>query len=146
MYICTATKGACWKVKLVLQKASKHSFKGSKEASQPELELKASKYSFSVSGNPSASWFFSSLRCPSDFPSRLYLLFRHVPPSNSNFLSQPQVALAGIQTAPSWGRVLCSMRRDMCTAGCICTLPGVWQRQRGIASQSKFPEQRSPSP
>ena len=42
-----------------------HSFNVSKEVLQSELELKASKCSFNVSGNPSASWFFSSLRCPS---------------------------------------------------------------------------------
>jgi len=98
-YPLASQQSACRKV---LQLAiGFHSFNVSKEVLQSELELKASKYSFNVSGNPSASWFFSSLRCPSDFPNRLCLLSLHVPPSNSNFLSQPPVALAGTQTAPS---------------------------------------------
>ena len=31
----------------------------------------------------------------------------------------------------------CSRRMDMCTEGCICTLPGVWRSQTGIASLSR---------
>ena len=39
----------------------------------------------------------------------------------------------------------CSRRMDMCTGGCICTWPGAWRSQTGIASLSRCPTRPSPS-